>query len=148
MAHKRIQREMVDMGRDPPMHCSAGPQEETNIFRWAATMMGPEDSPYHGGVFFLTIDFPQDYPFKPPKVTFQTKVYHPNINSNGAICIDILKTNWSPALTIQKELLSIMSMLTDPNPADPLEPEIAHVYNSNIELYNQTAREWTNRYAM
>ena len=99
-------------------------------------MMGPEDSPYHGGVFFLTIDFPQDYPFKPPKVTFQTKVYHPNINSSGQICIDILKNSWSPALTIQKVLLSIMSMLTDPNPADPLEPEIAHVYNSNIELYN------------
>ena len=136
MASKRIQKEVVDMGRDPPMNVSAGPQEETNMFKWVATMMGPEDSPYHGGVFFLTIEFPSDYPFKPPKVTFQTKVYHPNINKDGQICIDILKTRWSPALTISKVLLSIMSMLTDPNPADPLEPEIAHVYNSNIELYN------------
>ena len=64
--------------------------------------MGPEDSPYTGGVFFLNIHFPTDYPFKPPKVTFVTRIYHPNINSNGGICLDILKDQWSPALTISK----------------------------------------------
>ncbi len=67
-----------------------------------ATIMGPSDSPYSGGVFFVTIHFPPDYPFKPPKVQFQTKVYHPNINSQGSICLDILKEQWSPALTISK----------------------------------------------
>ena len=64
--------------------------------------MGPGDSPYAGGVFFVMIHFPPDYPFKPPKVQFQTKVYHPNINSQGSICLDILKEQWSPALTISK----------------------------------------------
>jgi len=78
--------------------------------------MGPEGSPYAGGVFFLKIQFPQDYPFKPPKVTFRTRIYHCNINSQGAICLDILKDNWSPALTTSKVLLSICSLLTDPNP--------------------------------
>lgn len=60
------------------------------------------DSPYSGGVFFLTIHFPTDYPFKPPKVNFTTRIYHPNINSNGSICLDILRDQWSPALTISK----------------------------------------------
>ena len=64
--------------------------------------MGPGDSPYSGGVFFVMIHFPPDYPFKPPKVQFQTKVYHPNVNSQGSICLDILKEQWSPALTISK----------------------------------------------
>ena len=64
--------------------------------------MGPGDSPYSGGVFFLAIHFPTDYPFKPPKVNFTTRIYHPNINSNGSICLDILRDQWSPALTISK----------------------------------------------
>ena len=67
-----------------------------------ATIMGPADSPFSGGVFFVSIHFPPDYPFKPPKVSFQTKVYHPNVNSQGSICLDILKEQWSPALTISK----------------------------------------------
>jgi len=110
--------------------------------------MGPEDSPYHQGVFFLNIHFPPDYPFKPPKVTFTTKVYHMNINSNGSICLDILKDQWSPALTISKVLLSISSLLTDPNPDDPLVPEIANIFKSNKQQHDDTAREWTRRYAM
>lgn len=60
------------------------------------------DSPFQGGVFFLAIHFPTDYPFKPPKVNFTTRIYHPNINSNGSICLDILRDQWSPALTISK----------------------------------------------
>ena len=132
------------------------------------------DSPYSGGVFFLAIHFPTDYPFKPPKVNFTTRIYHPNINSNGSICLDILRDQWSPALTISKGsvfhtrsgdngishvlglvlmmivtvLLSICSMLTDPNPDDPLVPEIAHVYKTDRSRYESTAREWTRKYAI
>jgi len=125
------------------------------------------DSPYSGGVFFLSIHFPTDYPFKPPKVNFTTRIYHPNINSNGSICLDILRDQWSPALTISKGLLiidviltnlprlthlsvllSICSMLTDPNPDDPLVPEIAHVYKTDRARYEATAREWTRKYAI
>jgi len=118
------------------------------MFKWQATIMGPADSPYSGGVFSLSIHFPTDYPFKPPKLQFTTKMYHPNINGSGAICLDILKSQWSPALTISKVLLSICSMLTDPNPDDPLVPEIARVYKTDRNKYNQTAREWTQKYAM
>jgi len=126
MALKRINKELQDLGKDPPANCSAGPVGE-DLFHWQATIMGPDDSPYAGGVFFLNIHFPADYPFKPPKVNFTTRIYHCNINSNGGICLDILKDQWSPALTISKVLLSVCSLLTDPNPDDPLVPEIAQV---------------------
>ncbi|GFO23422.1 ubiquitin-conjugating enzyme e2 d2 [Plakobranchus ocellatus] len=147
MALKRIVKELQDLGRDPPGNCSAGPISEEDMFHWQATIMGPTDSPYSGGVFFLTITFPADYPFKPPKVTFATKIYHPNINSQGGICLDILKNQWSPALTISKVLLSICSLLTDPNPDDPLVPDIAKMFKTDRNEYNRLAKEWTAKYA-
>uniref|UniRef100_A0A6N2KE80 UBC core domain-containing protein n=1 Tax=Salix viminalis TaxID=40686 RepID=A0A6N2KE80_SALVM len=181
MAAKRILKELKDLQKDPPTSCSAGPVAE-DMFHWQATIMGPADSPYAGGVFLVTIHFPPDYPFKPPKVAFRTKVFHPNINSNGSICLDILKEQWSPALTISKifihvhclqnvpmcnvtalklacqsmlmcidsneVLLSICSLLTDPNPDDPLVPEIAHMYKTDRAKYEATARSWTQKYAM
>jgi len=147
MALKRINKELTDLGRDPPSSCSAGPMGD-DLFHWQATIMGPSDSPFQGGVFFLSIHFPTDYPFKPPKVNFTTRIYHPNINSNGSICLDILRDQWSPALTISKVLLSICSMLTDPNPDDPLVPEIAHVYKTDRARYEATAREWTRKFAI
>ena len=118
------------------------------MFHWQATIMGPSDSPFSGGVYFLNINFPTEYPFKPPKINFETQIYHPNINSKGSICLDILKDSWSPALTISKVLLSICSLLTDPNPDDPLVPDIAHVYKNNRAAYDATAREWNRKYAM
>uniref|UniRef100_A0A0E0FV11 E2 ubiquitin-conjugating enzyme n=1 Tax=Oryza nivara TaxID=4536 RepID=A0A0E0FV11_ORYNI len=147
MASKRILKELKDLQKDPPTSCSAGPAGE-DMFHWQATIMGPPDSPYAGGVFLVNIHFPPDYPFKPPKVSFKTKVFHPNINSNGSICLDILKEQWSPALTISKVLLSICSLLTDPNPDDPLVPEIAHMYKTDRPKYETTARSWTQKYAM
>merc|ERR1711968_7342 len=145
MASKRINKELQDLSKDPPSNTSAGPVGD-DLFHWQATIMGPPDSPLAGGVFFLNVHFPTDYPFKPPKIQFTTRLYHPNINSNGSICLDILKDQWSPALTISKVLLSICSLLTDPNPDDPLVPEIAHIFKTNPALYQKTAREWTQKY--
>ncbi|KAK7278985.1 hypothetical protein RJT34_24026 [Clitoria ternatea] len=147
MASKRITKELKDLQKDPPVSCSAGPVGE-DMFHWQATIMGPADSPYAGGVFLVTLHFPPDYPFKPPKVSFRTKVFHPNINSNGSICLDILKEQWSPALTVSKVLLSICSLLTDPNPDDPLVPDIANMYKTDRAKYESTARSWTQKYAM
>eukprot|EP01129_Flabellula_baltica_P012228 TRINITY_DN548_c0_g2_i3.p1 TRINITY_DN548_c0_g2~~TRINITY_DN548_c0_g2_i3.p1 ORF type:complete len:148 (-),score=42.14 TRINITY_DN548_c0_g2_i3:81-524(-) len=147
MAVNRIQRELEDLRIDPPSNCSAGPVGD-DLLHWSAMLMGPEDSPYAGGTFFLDINFPPDYPFKPPKCSFTTRVYHPNVNKNGTICVDILKKNWSPALTISRVLLSISSLLTDPNPDDPLVPEIAYQYVHDREAYERMAAEHTQRFAM
>jgi ubiquitin-conjugating enzyme E2 D/E len=146
MASKRIQNELKELQKDPPSTCSAGPEGD-NIYKWEGFIFGPVDSPYEGGVFKLSIEFPEDYPFRPPHVLFLTKVYHPNINSSGSICLDILKDKWSPALTISKVLLSIESLLTDPNPDDPFVPEIANLYKKDQAAYKERATIWTEAYA-
>ncbi|KKM85981.1 hypothetical protein LCGC14_1283580 [marine sediment metagenome] len=146
MSLKRLQKELVDIQCDPPSNCSAGIAED-NVYKWKATIFGPPNSPYAGGTFFLDIHFPQEYPFKPPKFRFITRIYHPNISGEGYICLDILKEQWSPALTVAKVLLSICSLLDDPNPDDPLVPDIAREYKESVERYKATAREWTHQYA-
>ena len=146
MSSSRIQRELAELNKDPPANCSAGPVSD-DLYNWQATIMGPKDSPYEGGVFFLSLVFPSEYPFKPPKVHFTTKIYHCNISANGSICLDILRDQWSPALTVNKLLLSISSLLTDPNPNDPFVPEIASLLKRDKQKHNQTAREWTQKYA-
>ena len=147
MALKRLQKELKDISTDPPVGCTAALASDKDNYHWEGTITGPEDSPYSGGVFRLNFFFPVDYPFKPPKVTFQTKVYHPNIDNVGNICLDILKENWSPALTVGKVLLSISSLLTDPNPDSPLSSDIAHAYKYDRKKYDATAKEWTMKYA-
>ena len=147
MSLRRLQREYTEIQKDPPANCTAGPVSDADFFTWEAMIFGPSDSPFQGGLFRLSIHFPSDYPFKPPILTFKTKIYHPNINAAGGICLDILKGQWSPALTISKVLLSILSLLTDANPSDPLVPEIADQYKRDRAAYDATARAWTERYA-
>lgn len=143
---RRINKDLSDVLSDPPANCSAGPIGD-DLLHWDAQIFGPADSPYEGGLFKLDISFPPKYPFKPPNVKFITKIYHPNIAPNGSICLDILKDQWTPALTISKVLLSICSMLNDPNPDDPLVADIAFQYKTDYETYKLVAQEWTQRFA-
>lgn len=122
--------------------------DEADMFKWQATITGTPNTVYQGGVFLLTIQFPSDYPFKPPKVTFITRIYHPNINSNGSIDLAMLRSDWNPNLTIAKVLLEISSLLNNPNLDNPLVPEIARIYQIDREKFNNTAEEWTKKYAM
>jgi len=144
---KRVRREYERLKSEPIPMCSAGPINDANFLEWYAEIEGPRDSPYSGGKFRLSVVFPKTYPFKPPKIQFKTYVYHPNINDKGGICLDILKESWSPALTISKVLLSLVSLLTDPNPDDPLVPEIAKTFKNDRNKYNETARMYTEKYA-
>ncbi|XP_064961937.1 constitutive photomorphogenesis protein 10-like isoform X1 [Musa acuminata AAA Group] len=112
---KRIKKEMLELNADPPADCSAGPKGD-NLYHWVSTIIGPQGTPYEDGIFFLDIVFPCDYPFKPPKVTFKTRIYHCNVDSAGNLNLDILKDGWSPAMTISKVLLAIRSIITNPVP--------------------------------
>ncbi|CAL5992620.1 Ubiquitin-conjugating_enzyme E2 [Hexamita inflata] len=143
---RRIQKELKEFREDPPMNCSGGPVGD-NLYQWAAVIIGPKDTPYEGGLFKLSIEFPNDYPFKPPKVVFDTKVFHPNVSSDGIICLDILKKEWSPILTISKVILSICSLLNDPNPDDPLNGDAARLLKNSKDEYNKTVREHVRLYA-
>lgn len=109
---------------------------------------GPQDSPFEGGVFELELFLPEEYPMAPPKVRFLTKIYHPNIDTLGRICLDILKDKWSPALQIRTVLLSIQALLSAPNPDDPLSEKIAKAWRDNEVEALKTAKEWTQQYAI
>jgi ubiquitin-conjugating enzyme E2 D/E len=144
---RRLTKELQEIRKDPPLNISAGPIND-NLFEWEAVLLGPTETPYEGGVFILSLHIPLDYPMKPPNILFKTKIYHPNINSTGSICLDILKNNWSPSLTLSKLLLSICSLLNDPNCDDPLVPDIAKEYKQNHQLFIKNAKEWTQYYAV
>ncbi|KAH9912220.1 ubiquitin-conjugating enzyme/RWD-like protein [Fomitopsis serialis] len=143
---KRIHREIADLKKEDLGSITLAPSDE-NLFNWTATIPGPEGSVYEDGLFHVEITLAHDYPFSAPRVTFRTRIYHMNINERGNICIDILKHNWSPALSLFKVILSISSLLTDPNPKDPLVPSIATEYVRNRPQHNRTARKWTELYA-
>jgi len=126
-----------------------GPDETgEDPFTWYSVLRGPENSPYEGGTFKLKITIPEDYPEKPPKVEFITKIYHPNIGGNGDICMSLLEpAYWVPTMTIEKVVISILSLLCDPNPEDPSEPRIGALYLRDRALFNSNAADWTFNYA-
>ena len=98
----RLKRELRNLSTDFPDDCCSAEPVDGDLFHWHGKIIGPSESPYEGGVFVLDLKFPADYPFKPPRVQFITKIYHCNVNKIGGICLDILKDLWSPALTIAK----------------------------------------------
>eukprot|EP00759_Apiculatamorpha_spiralis_P058811 PhF_6_TR9418/c0_g1_i1/m.14730/K06689/UBE2D, UBC4, UBC5; ubiquitin-conjugating enzyme E2 D len=152
MATKRLQKEMKEMITDAPPNTSAGPVSESDLYKWKATIIGPDGTPYAGGIFHLTMHFPSDYPFKPPTVKFITKIYHPNISQHGDICLDILKhgtqgNTWSPILNTGKVLLSILALLNEPNPDSALETTIASEFKQDRALWFANAKKYTQEHA-
>ena len=131
---------------EPAPGISASPSE-TNLRYFNVIILGPQQSPYEGGAFKLELFLPQEYPMAAPKVRFLTKIYHPNIDKLGRICLDILKDKWSPALQIRTVLLSIQALMSAPNPDDPLDENIARHWRDKEEEATGTAREWTRMYA-
>ena len=145
---RRLNMDFKEMMSDPPKGCSIRLYDGSDMNHMIATIDGPADSPYVGGKFELDIKFGSNYPFKPPVIKFITRIYHPNIDSKGNICLDVLKSQWSPALNIKNTLLSISSLLTDPNPDDPLVGDIASLYKKDRKKYDENAKNMTKSYAM
>ncbi|EDO07423.1 Ubiquitin-conjugating enzyme family protein [Babesia bovis T2Bo] len=143
----RLERELNDIQKelDGPVDAHT---VENNIFKWKGYIKGPIQTPYEGGLFILNIDIPDDYPYNPPKIRFETKIWHPNISSEtGAICLDILKNEWSPALTLRTALLSIQALMSTPEPDDPQDAEVATMYQRNYDEFERTAKLWTATFA-
>jgi ubiquitin-conjugating enzyme E2 N len=146
MINQRIKKETEKIKKDPIAGITAEPDPENPRY-FKVVISGPKDSPYEGGKFKLQLYLPDEYPMVPPKCLFMTKIYHPNIDFLGRICLDILKTNWSPALQIRAVLLSIQSLLNEPNTADPLNEKVNDHWLKDKKDAEKTAREWTKKYA-
>ncbi|UYV71694.1 UBE2N [Cordylochernes scorpioides] len=146
MLPRRIVKETRRLMQEPVPGISAVPDED-NARYFHVILAGPADSPFEGGVFNLELFLPESYPMSAPKVRFITKIYHPNIDKLGRICMDILMDKWSPALQIRTILLSIQSLLSSPNPDDPLAPDVAQTWKENRSEAFRIAREWTLKYA-
>lgn len=146
MSLKRIQKEYQKIKKHPLEGLSANPISEDDMFKWEGTIDGPVDTPYEGGKFKLRITFPQDYPMNPPNIIFTTKIFHPNI-SETYVCLDILQNKWSPVLSIEKVLLSLSSLLMDPNPNSPLVADANNLYVKDREKFNAKVKEWVKKYA-
>ncbi|EKX73770.1 ubiquitin-conjugating enzyme family member protein [Theileria equi strain WA] len=145
--HIRLKRELRDIQEDGQSSVNAN-IVDGDIFKWKGYIRGPISTPYEGGHFVLDITIPRDYPYSPPMIKFDTKIWHPNISSEtGAICLDILKNEWSPALTIRTALISIQALLSAPEPDDPQDAQVAGMYKRNYDEFARTAKLWTTTFA-
>lgn len=145
---KRIMKELQAVRDDPTANIELFFVNESDIHHLKGTFLGPPGTPYENGKFIIDIEVPMEYPFKAPKMKFDTKVYHPNISSvTGAICLDILKDAWSPVITLKSALISLQALLQSPEPNDPQDAEVARHYLKDKESFNKTAKLWTKLYA-
>lgn len=119
-----------------------------NINKFSALIRGPSDTPYSGGKFRINVEIPSNYPFKAPSIKFETKIYHPNINEKGEICLDILKDNWSPSMSLNRVFIAIYALLNKPNPDDPLSADIGGEYRTSYDIYKQKTIAYTKKYAI
>ncbi|EAW06943.1 putative ubiquitin conjugating enzyme (UbcK) [Aspergillus clavatus NRRL 1] len=134
---KRLQTELMQLMMSPSPGISAFPNADGNLLNWTATISGPADTPYDGLKFKLSFAFPSNYPYSPPTVLFKTPIYHPNVDFSGRICLDILKDKWSAVYNVQSVLLSLQSLLGEPNNASPLNAQAAELWDADKEEYKR-----------
>ncbi|XP_020370414.1 ubiquitin-conjugating enzyme E2 T isoform X2 [Rhincodon typus] len=146
----RLKKEMQLLASQPPPGVSCW-QNNDQMDDLRAQILGSVDSPYEGGIFNLEIIVPERYPFEPPKIRFLTPIYHPNIDTAGRICLDILKLPpkgaWKPSLNLATVLTSIHLLMSEPNPDDPLMADISSEFKYNRQSFLENAKQWTLKYA-
>ena len=146
---KYIKREYDALQNDPilSLGCTVGLPEKNNVFKWKISLVGPSDTPYAGGMFFLTVDFPESYPDQKPEVRFINKIYHLNVSSsNGHICISTLN-NWVKKTPMVDVISAIFALFYDQNPNSPYSSTMAREYTNNRKEFDRKAQEWTQKYA-
>jgi len=141
----RLMSDLRALESDPLEGASASPVSERDIFSWNATIFGPEGTPWEGGIFSLQLKFPDTYPDNPPKVRFTSNIFHPNVYGDGTLCLDIIQDKWNPIYTVGSILTSIQSLLTDPNPSSPANPDAARLYRDDIKAYHRKVRACVER---
>jgi ubiquitin-conjugating enzyme E2 T len=148
---KRLQREWDILQRQPPPYVHAWPRSPDSLEVFEALIEGAPDTPYAGGRFRVEVTVPERYPFEPPIVRFLTRVYHPNIDSAGRVCLDLLQMppqgSWRPSANLIAVLAALQQLLVEPNPHDALEADVARVFRTNRAAFDRTAREWTLQHA-
>ncbi|CAF2584264.1 unnamed protein product [Rotaria sp. Silwood2] len=146
---RRLTHHYVEIEKDSPPLCYAKPEDPSkDMINWFGWIDGPKDTPHTNGRFYLSLKFPSDFPFKPPEIKFVTQIYHPNISIKGEICFDILHSQWSPVLTIWNLLISLCSLLSDPNPEHGINKEALELYIADKNKYEQIAKQWPTIYAI
>ncbi|RKO96298.1 hypothetical protein CXG81DRAFT_13407 [Caulochytrium protostelioides] len=143
----------IELTKNPVESFSAGLADEDNIFEWDVVIMGPKDTAYEGGFFKTHLSFPQDYPLNPPKMTFVSPMFHPNVYPNGEVCISILHPpgddkygyetaaeRWLPIHTVETIIVSVISMLSSPNDESPANIEAAKVWRDDPADFKKRCR--------
>lgn len=143
MTARRLAKELEKIAENFDAECKGD-----DLFKWQVAILGPDNSPYFGGTFIVELTFPEDYPFRAPDVRMETKIYHPNINHKGEICLGVLKDGWNPSVTAREIVEGIVQLLLNPNPEDPLVPEIASLIKRDPATFKTKAEEWTHKYAL
>ncbi|KZF20242.1 ubiquitin-conjugating enzyme [Xylona heveae TC161] len=154
VAAKRLFQEYRLLTNDPPEGIMAGPVNEDDLFSWEALIQGPEGTPFEGGVFPAILTFPKDYPLAPPTMKFTCDLWHPNVYPSGLVCISILHApgddpnhyehaseRWSPIQSVEKILISVMSMLAEPNDESPANVEAAKMWRERRKEYEELVRQ-------
>ena len=140
-AQQRLMRELRDARKSTEKDIRLM-AEESAIFKWNAVLAGPADTPYHGGTFKVKLMVSTDYPMVPPTAFFDTKIFHPNVKwETGEICLDILKTTWSPAWTLQAVCRAIQTLMTHPEADSPLNCDAGNMIRAgDRRVFDDTAR--------
>lgn len=121
--------------------------DETNILNWQVLIV-PDKAPYNKGAFRIEINFPAEYPFKPPKITFKTRIYHPNVDEKGQICLGIISPeHWKPATKTDQVILSLVALINDPEPEHPLRSDLAQEFTKDPKKFFKNAEEHTKKFA-
>ncbi|GIY43759.1 ubiquitin-conjugating enzyme E2 L3 [Caerostris darwini] len=146
-ASRRLQKELQDIKKAGIKSFRDVRVDDSNILIWHGLIV-PDSAPYNKGAFRIEINFPAEYPFKPPKILFRTKIYHPNIDEKGQVCLDIISTqNWKPATKTDQVIQALVALVNDPEPDHPLRADLAEEYCKDKKKFMKNAEEFTKKFS-